>query len=42
MSHEGPKSNRTFIERHKINAPSTQIHDRSLSWIVWHVHFNEA
>jgi hypothetical protein len=28
-----PKSNRKIVERDKIDTPSTQIHDRSLSWL---------
>jgi len=27
-----PKSNRKIVERENIDTPSTQIHDRSLSW----------
>jgi hypothetical protein len=27
------KSNRNIIERHKIDTPRTQIHDRSISWL---------
>jgi hypothetical protein len=28
-----PKSNRTITERGKMDAPNTQIYDRSLSWL---------
>ena len=29
-----PKYNRKIVERGKVDTPNTQIHDRSLSWLV--------
>jgi hypothetical protein len=29
-----PKSNIKIVERGKIDIPNTQMHDRSLSWLV--------